>query len=292
MRQRRSVDAVTRWITYDHPRGPHERFRVLFMEEWLFRVAEFSGRRGTIERRTRVTVLWTTTRMPENRGNAKERERRGKGLECPRRLKGKYSAGRGHPTYRLAGRGISILKDSRRVGHDRAYSSSSTISTSTDASSFSSSSFYSSFSVLSFCLLLSLFFPLPLCALVQFFSQPPSPPPLSTSFLTYSFSQSAVSAAAAISLSDKSQVVRLPKRAKGSSTMRGRRRKPRGLHNRIVDVTMWTNRYARRTSKLRSLRKLYHRIVAHVDGLRRRTERFFATLACIFQSEAVDRLQN
>jgi len=64
-----------------------------------------------------------------------------------------------------------------------------------------------------FFLLFSAFFCY-LCTLVQLCPSKPPSFPLSMSFLTYSFSQNAVPAAAAISLSDKSQVVPTPKRAK------------------------------------------------------------------------------
>lgn len=132
------------------------------------------------------------------------RENEGDGARSvrPRRLKGKNSTSGRHLISHLA-RGILILKSSQSWSRsNEAYSSNSPVST----------------SALLLLLLLLLFSFSPFfrafhfCALVQLSPQLPSFP-LSTSFLTYSFSQSAVPGAAAISLFDKSQVVRHPEKS-------------------------------------------------------------------------------
>lgn len=150
--------------------------------------------------------------MSEYRREWREVGRERGSPECPRRIKGKYSASRRHLTSVLPGRGISILKGSW------SWSRSKRIPRILPSQLRPLPLLLLLLLLLYFFFLLLLLSLLPsffrrLCVFVQLSPPQLSSLPLSTSFLTYSFSQSAVPAAAAISLSDKSQVVRHPERS-------------------------------------------------------------------------------
>lgn len=112
---------------------------------------------------------------------------------------------------------------------------------------------------------------------------------LSTSFLDL-LVQSAVSAAAAISLSDKSQVLRSRKELKALLLHGARTEEARSC---IADVTMRVNCYARRTLKLRYLRELYYQLSRPwmVGSLTRRTERFLLSHWFVSLSETIEQLR-
>lgn len=149
------------------------------------------------------------------------------------------------------------------------------------ASSFFSSSSSSPLAQLLFSL------PLRSCSVLSLFLFT-LPTLLSTSFLDL-LVQSAVSAAAAISLSDKSQVLRSQKELKALLFHGARTEEARSC---IADVTMPVNCYARRTLKLRYLRELYYQLSRPwmVASLTRRTERFLLSHWFVSLSETIKHL--
>lgn len=244
-------------VTWTTPGSFHGR--MAFPCRWIqwpawHTIAAYSGPRTTTR-----TQRW----IPENRENAKERGREKGDLECHRgRLKDKYSAHRRHLTLRESYR-------TRNLDFKRSWSRSSVFLE------------LSSWLQLPLLLLLSrlsqlLFFRC-LCVLsfnflsLSFFSSSLLPTPLSTSFLDLLI-QSAVSAAA-ISLSDKSQVLRSRKELKALLLHGARTEEAQSC---VADVTMRANCYAWRTLKLWYLRELYYQLSRPrmVSSLTRRTERF------------------
>lgn len=214
------------------------------------------------------SVLWSANDDEDLADTRKQREREGgreKGdLECHRgRLKDKYSAHRRHLTLRESYR-------TRNLDFKRSWSRSNV---------------FLEFSRLDFSCLFFFFFLVFLnyfsfrCLRVlsfnflslSFFSSSLLLIPLSTSFLDLLI-QSAVSAAA-ISLSDKSQVLRSRKELKALLLHGARTEEAQSC---VADVTMRANCYAWRTLKLWYLRELYYQLSRSrmVSSLTRRTERF------------------
>lgn len=146
-----------------------------------------------------------------------------------------------------------------------AYSSNSSVSTSTV--SFASSSFFLLFFFLLFISSLSLLLFFHLYAFIQLSPPQLSPLPLSTSFLTYFLSlkvQYPLLQRYHFPIKVKSYAT--PKRAKGSTITQCGDRESGIPHSRIADLTMWVNRYARRSSKLRYLREFYYRLSHQCSG--------------------------
>lgn len=195
--------------------------------------------------------------------------------ECPRRIKGKYSASRRHLTSVLPGRGISILKGSW------SWSRSKRIPRILP----------SQLRPLPLLLLLLLYF---FFLLLLLFSAAFA---FSSNSLLLNFLPFLFQRAFWLTLSLKAQYPPLrryhfPIKVKSYATLKGAKGPTipqRGdggsaaSHSRIADVTMWVNRYARRSSKLRYLREFYYRLSHQwmAVGLMRRTERFFTTLVCV-----------
>lgn len=214
-------------VTWTTPGSFHGR--MAFPCRWIqwpawHTIAAYSGPRTTTR-----TQRW----IPENRENAKEKGREKGDLECHRgRLKDKYSAHRRHLTLRESYR-------TRNLDFKRSWSRSS-VFLELSRLDFSCLFFFFFLVFLNYFFFVASAFSRSTFSLsLSFFSSSLLPTPLSTSFLDLLI-QSAVSAAA-ISLSDKSQVLRSRKELKALLLHGARTEEAQSC---VADVTMRANCYA------------------------------------------------